>query len=388
MERMTRRGRVVALCVVAWLCCGDGAAPTAKAHSLRADPGLPANDLNDLLELTGVPTPEQAPLQDNPEPPLEPTPRAICEPGSHPLEGVQGRVPAAALDSPEAERGWTCNLEVVGHHRTTGGFRTWRYVDRQGHECAFHDTSRHRPQAPAQPLGGQRLRPMEIDGRRYLLEFDEFAFRFNALPPPHTVGAARIIDISDETRPRVVSNLPLDVNQPAQHAAAANDPSPLPLSSFTYSAHYCAVPREVDPQIAACSFINAGLRIFDIRDPLQPREVAYYIAPSGSNGNFAMSQPAFVPERREVWYTDATSGFWSLRLDAAVWPSKGPCPSPPGSLAGARLGPLRIGQTRTSAAVAAAASITTAWPAARSGSATSRRTSGARCPRPTAARPP
>jgi hypothetical protein len=166
------------------------------------------------------------------------------------------------------------------------------------------------------------------------------------------VGAARIIDISDEAHPQVVSNLRLEVNQPAQHAAAANDPSPFPSASFTYSAHYCAIPREVDPQIAACSFINSGLRIFDIRDPLHPREAAYYIAPSGSNGNFAMSQPAFVPERREVWYTDATSGFWSVRLDAAVWPATrgSSCASPPGRLLGARLGPLRLGQTRASAA--------------------------------------
>jgi hypothetical protein len=33
-----------------------------------------------------------------------------------------------------------------------------------------------------------------------------------------------------------------------------------------------------------------------------------------------MSHPAFYPQQREVWYTDAASGFWVLRLDKSVWP--------------------------------------------------------------------
>src|SRR5207249_10058782 len=105
----------------------------------------------------------------------------------------------------------------------------------------------------------------------------------------------------------------------AEHKAVDGDPSPLPLPTFTYAAHYCNIPREVDPEIAACSFINSGLRIFDIRDPLHPREVAYYISPPKAPigalaGDAAFSQPAFDPARREVWYTDATSGFYVLRL--------------------------------------------------------------------------
>jgi hypothetical protein len=32
-----------------------------------------------------------------------------------------------------------------------------------------------------------------------------------------------------------------------------------------------------------------------------------------------MSQPAFVPERHEVWFTDGTSGFYALHVNN--WPS-------------------------------------------------------------------
>jgi hypothetical protein len=33
-----------------------------------------------------------------------------------------------------------------------------------------------------------------------------------------------------------------------------------------------------------------------------------------------MSKPAFAPERREVWFSDGTSGFYVLRVDKSVWP--------------------------------------------------------------------
>jgi hypothetical protein len=204
----------------------------------------------------------------------------------------------------------------------------------------------------------QNTNPMTINGRHYLLEFDEFAFRFTALPPLDTVGGARIIDITDEAHPRVVSNLRLAVNQPAQHRAADGDPSPLPAPLLNYASHYCAIPREIDPEIVACSFINSGLRIFNIQDPLHPREVGYYVSPprapsgGGPASDFALSQPAFVPERREVWYTDATSGFYDLHLDPSIWPhptvlaARRSCAAATGRLAGRRLGPVALGMRR------------------------------------------
>jgi hypothetical protein len=39
--------------------------------------------------------------------------------------------------------------------------------------------------------------------------------------------------------------------------------------------------------------------------------------------NWAMSQPAFAPERGEIWYSDGTSGFWALKVDEGVWPFPG-----------------------------------------------------------------
>lgn len=176
----------------------------------------------------------------------------------------------------------------------------------------------------------QNAMPFSRNGRPYLLEIDEYSTNRSgaALPAIHgdRVGAGRIIDISDETHPVIVSNLRLAVHQPENRAAIANDPGAQNLTGG-YAGHYCSVPTRVDPDIAACSMILSGLRIFDIRDPLHPREVGYFNAPvlprvlpvPAPASNWPMSRPAFVPERREIWYSDGYSGFYVLRVTNGVW---------------------------------------------------------------------
>jgi hypothetical protein len=96
-----------------------------------------------------------------------------------------------------------------------------------------------------------------------------------------------------------------------------------------YAGHYCNVPRRKDPGIVACSFINSGLRVFDITDPEKPKEIAYFLAPPrpspviNERSNYAMSSPDFAPERDEIWYSDGNSGFYVVRLVNGVWPSGG-----------------------------------------------------------------
>ncbi len=470
------------------------AALVLPAHSAAQGPLGPLNDLLALGQAGGQ-TPAMAPVLTRPEPPLTAAPRAQCGDGAKPEPGIQGRVPAGAAAS-----GLWCNVTLVGRQGTSGGFRTWRYVDTHGRECAFYDTAllfplnalkldgsstgvavldmsdpahpvqtdrltelpmlsphesfnlnekrgllaavlgnpatypglvsiydasedcRHpklqstrlvarlghesgfsedgktfyatgtalqaitavdvtHPKAPhavwhgnvvshgmslspdgnrayiADATSGQMLIldtseiqarkpnpqarevsrltwksasipqnaiPFTRDGKPYVLEFDEYS-NFTG-GGADIVGAGRIIDISNEREPRVISNLRLQVNQPADHAAAGGDPgASSPVQG--YAAHYCNVPTRVDPKVVACSFITSGLRVFDISDITAPKEIAYFVAPTkarAENGlmasSFAMSQPSFAPERREVWYSDGVSGFYVLRVDARVWP--------------------------------------------------------------------
>jgi hypothetical protein len=189
----------------------------------------------------------------------------------------------------------------------------------------------------------QNALPITIKGKPYVVEVDEYTSKTLALPtgipsdantyqPDAKVGAARIIDISDEKAPKVISNMRLAVNQtPARATDQRNDPgAQSPVQG--YAGHYCSVPQRTDPAIVACSFIVSGLRVFDIKDPVHPKEIAYFNAPvlpgtvptvpgapAVKDGAFAMSAPAFVPERNEIWYTDGNSGFYVVRLTASAF---------------------------------------------------------------------
>ena len=514
------------------------AAPFLLILAILAFPPLAASGvlapLNDLLALGqgGGQEPAKVATARRAEPPLVATPRAQCGPGSKPEPGIQGRVPAGA-----AKDGLHCNVSLVAHQGTSGGFKVLRYVDPAGHECAYYDTAllfpvnalkldttsagvavldmsdpahpvqtatltelpmmspheslnlnpargllaavlgnpstypglvsiydvrkdcRHpvlqstRPVArighesgfspdgktfyaagtamkaitavdvtdPKQPHAiwqgnvlshgitlspdgkrayiadpdGEMLTldvseiqarkanpqarevsrltwkaasipqnaiPFTRDGKPYVLEFDEYTQGTTGAGDKHAVGAGRIIDIADERAPRVVANLRLQVNQPADHAAASGDPgASSPVQG--YAAHYCSLSSQVDPTVVACSFITSGLRVFDISDLLHPKEIAYYVAPTQPRAenefmasDFAMSQPAIVPSRREVWYTDGATGFNVVRVAPEVWPGA-PAGGGPGSAArgclsrsapiGRRgIGRVRLGMTR------------------------------------------
>ncbi len=68
-------------------------------------------------------------------------PRAHCGPGSLPETSTQGRVPTKDYHDGRAALGYRCNAVEVGHQGSSGGFKTLRYTDSQGHTCAFYDST-------------------------------------------------------------------------------------------------------------------------------------------------------------------------------------------------------------------------------------------------------
>jgi hypothetical protein len=64
----------------------------------------------------------------------------------------------------------------------------------------------------------QNTIPVTIKGHKYLVEFDEYSRSVGSYDPNSPVGAARMINIDDDTHPKVVSQMRLAVNQPANRA--------------------------------------------------------------------------------------------------------------------------------------------------------------------------
>lgn len=176
---------------------------------------------------------------------------------------------------------------------------------------------------------GQHAIPITSGGRPFVVFADE-----------KLSGGARIIDISDETRPRIVSKLKTEIQMPENRSVADRDTKRPPQEnggliskSFYYDSHYCSTDAVVDPTILACSEFQSGLRVFDIRDVHHPREIAYFNpggdgtrAPGSFGGTYAgytSAQPRIIKERAEIWFTDQDRGFYVVRLTNGAWPFAG-----------------------------------------------------------------
>ncbi len=186
--------------------------------------------------------------------------------------------------------------------------------------------------------GAQSSIAVRYGSRPYLIFFDELGSVLGSpqaacaqnLPP---FGFARIFDISDEAQPKLVAKLMNEVANPSNCAATMNDNVSQGL--FGYDTHYCAVDRHQDPTALACGQFNSGLRVYDIRDPYRPTEIAYYNPPAspghrpGSNYNhvgacgptdWSTSMTRFIPQRAELWFTSQCGGFQVLRFTNNAWP--------------------------------------------------------------------
>lgn len=89
-------------------------------------------------------------------------------------------------------------------------------------------------------------------------------------------GFPRIIDISDEKKPSTVSKIMLEVSLPQNCEKVLHDPS----GQYGYGSLACDVDNPTDTRLLACAYFEAGLRVFDIRNPAKPVEVAYYKPPA------------------------------------------------------------------------------------------------------------
>jgi hypothetical protein len=176
--------------------------------------------------------------------------------------------------------------------------------------------------------------PMSFDGRPHVLFADEML-----------QGGVRIVDIEDEQHPKLASKIQLAIQLP-EHAAE-RDADTQQNGMFGYNAHYCSVDREVNPTAAACSYFESGIRVFDIRDPRRPREIAYYNPPAqvgrnheldgsehaaGNGGAFnqltadwCSAPPRFVGD--QLWVTCQDHGFSVLAFDRGVYPFTSPRPA-------------------------------------------------------------
>jgi hypothetical protein len=113
-------------------------------------------------------------------------------------------------------------------------------------------------------------------------------------------GYSNIIDITDERNPRIVSKIMLEVHDPANCEAMMEQLPEVGGGNLDLSTERCAPERPDNPTMLACGSRGTGTRVYDIRDILHPKEIAYWKGPA--------PRTAFLPG----------SGSWSAGIDRTV----------------------------------------------------------------------
>jgi hypothetical protein len=143
-------------------------------------------------------------------------------------------------------------------------------------------------------VGGHTHTCLPLTSRGLVAVTDEATFN-DCIGPPHMI---RIVDISDETDPRVRSVCPT----PGEEFC---------LRGLRYGAHCLHENRPNSYRsdtLVFATYFNAGLRVYDTSDPDAPKEVAHFI-PSCPPGQVAIQiNDLFVDENLDVFVTDRVCG--------------------------------------------------------------------------------
>jgi len=137
-------------------------------------------------------------------------------------------------------------------------------------------------------------------------------------------GMARIYDISDEVHPTLVKKIVLEVNDPKNcsliepEIAALADTLYAPL----YDMHVCSIDNRSEATTMACSYWNSGVRVYDIRDPANTKEIAYFTPSAKAPGSigYCAAIPILDASNGMLYTSCADSGVISLKFTHGVWP--------------------------------------------------------------------
>lgn len=143
---------------------------------------------------------------------------------------------------------------------------------------------------------------------------------------PHLVGGGeltacpgawpKIVNIADERKPFVEGEIRLAMNHPEscpEQSAREKAGGGITPDAGTATIHFNDVDSATDTRLGLINFLWAGLRIFDIRKPSMPQEVAYFKPGDGCGGHVR-----YLPKTGAIWLACAASGFWVLQLTPEV----------------------------------------------------------------------
>lgn len=246
-------------------------------------------------------------------------------------------VPGQRLDEEEFYRttypfagdqsSWTCNrtpciVPVRVEDGGTVGYGGWGHFGMYVHDL----TDIRNPKVygkvshPLEAIGGipfHHVVPVNADPARFphlqnlVIGIPE-SLEADAREPWHT---SYVIDVKDSAHPRIIGLFP----RPMPHPDAPYKDFAMARGRFSSRVmqHWIA-PGKARPNIVALSYLNAGVRLFDISDPAEPKEVAYFVPPRDGEIDDYMSwrrgttEAVFIEWDRNLIWVSTHAGLYCL----------------------------------------------------------------------------
>jgi hypothetical protein len=170
---------------------------------------------------------------------------------------------------------------------------------------------------------GHSIRSATINGHHYLLHSEESVFgtAYSCVPQEANPFAGPsqpfLTNIDNPAQPKTVSEMGLAINEPQNCATQLAD-------GVNDSVHYHDVDSATNTHFVMASMWNAGIRIFDVRNPAEPTEVAYFnpadVAGPGQAPllDHVWGHVHYDASTGDIWFASASGGFYVVRLEDQV----------------------------------------------------------------------
>ncbi|OZI26744.1 hypothetical protein CAL26_05335 [Bordetella genomosp. 9] len=222
---------------------------------------------------------------------------------------------------------WTCNrtpciVPVRVEDGGTVGYGGWGHFGMYVHDLSDIRNPKvyGKVTHPLEAIGGipyHHVVPVTADPKRYpqlqklVIAIPE-SLESDCREPFHT---SYVVDVKDPAHPRIIGLFP----RPMPHPDAPYKDFAMARGRFSSRVmqHWIA-PGQARPDIVALSYLNAGLRLFDISDPTTPKEVAYFVpARDGDIHDYmswrrGTSEAVFIEWDRKLIWLSTHAGLYLL----------------------------------------------------------------------------
>ena len=191
---------------------------------------------------------------------------------------------------------WPDGKRYAAHHALVDGDRAYLGYGDAG--LVLLDISE-----PAKPTqlstldwepGGDTHTCLPLPGRDLLVVTDEVVTE-GRTGEPHL---ARVVDVADPAAPRVVSVLPPPPDEFYDRG----------LRFGPHNLHENRPGTYRSADLVFCTYFNAGLRVYDVRDAERPVEIAHWVPETPAGQRAAQINDVFVGADLDIWVTDRVNG--------------------------------------------------------------------------------